>query len=535
MPGVYKTSSFPIEKPPFEKMNMDQTLKALIIDDNPVARALLAGLLQKVRPWRLHTTVCATGEEAVGLVRQQMPDVIFVDFRLHQETGTDLILRLREQGCRCGFVLFTGTTGDEALLEALRAGADDYLHKTDLSVGTLTRCLHHTLKKLETSRALDTLMRELQEAKEGLEERVKARTTQLNQAKEEAEHATQLKDQFVSLVAHDLRGPFTTILGFLELLVSDRKNPLNKKQKRLLGWVTESSQRMLRMVEEILNISRLKTGKIILNPRFVNARFISEKIVADIHPVAKQKQITLNNHLPENFRIHVDPELFGEVLRNLLSNAVKFCQKGDAIDLMRPPGPPLRIAVRDTGVGISKKSREKLFNLEARTSTTGTAGEQGTGFGLPFSLDLMKAHGGDLTVESEPGKGSTFYTVLPEVIPWVLVVDDDSEFRKLVMHHLEPEQVQTTPAKNGQAALRLLKEQPHHLLICDIQMPDMDGFELLTKLRSQPETRILPTILITADDSIATREKAFQLGADDFVTKPLDPNDFIPRIRRFLG
>ena len=516
----------------------DEPLNILIVDDNPVERMLLAGLLKKVRKWRVSTMACATGEEAMTQNIQcgvGGPDVVFVDYRLRGETGTDLIGKLREVGCEAGFILFTGTTGEEALLEALRTGADDYLHKSDLSIDNLNRVLRNTLEKRASGRALREAMAALRESKENLEVRVSERTAELRQAKEEAERATRLKDKFVSLVAHDLRGPFTTILGFLELLGKDKNNPLSKKQKVFLGWVVETSQRMLRMIDEILDISRIKTGKIAPKPRFINARFLSEQALDNITPLAVKKGIRIDNLLSEQVRLHADPSLLGEVLQNLLSNAVKFCRKGDRITIFQPDDEPTTLAVADTGVGIRKKDQDRIFHLEERVSTPGTAGEPGTGFGLPFSNELVLAHGGSLTFTSKEGKGSTFFIRLPLVSPRVLVVDDDTDFRQLLRQHLSREQVSVCEAGDGPTALGLLQEQEHHLVICDVQMPGMDGFEILKHMRENATTRTIPVILVTGDETIATREKAFQTGANDFVTKPFALHDFLPRVKRFLG
>ncbi|MBF0161008.1 MAG: response regulator [Magnetococcales bacterium] len=635
-----------------------------IIDDNPVERALLSGLLKKVRHWQITCHSYANGAGALADLPTACPEVVFVDYRLEEETGTDLIHRLRAAGCRAGFVLFTGTSGEEALLEALHAGADDYLHKTDINLATVSRVLHHALEKMKSHNALNETMAALARARDELENRVQARTAQLQEtqkkldsitsaahdpiilldgearvmfwnpaatktfgytaeeilgqsffmllppspfkeawvtafqewrqtgknplidhiheftarrkngeifpvatslssihhpegwqtvliprdvtrqhavetalrrAKEEAEQATRLKDQFVSLVAHDLRGPFTTILGFLELLDNDKKDPLNKKQKGFVRWMLDSSQKMLQMIDEILNISRLKTGKVIPKSRFINARFLGEALMEQVAPMAANKGILLINEIALNCRLYADPDLLGEVLRNLLNNGVKFCRPGGKIRLFCLEDAPITLAVQDNGVGIAKKQQAKIFCLEEKTSTLGTAGEHGTGLGLPFSLELMKAHGGTLTVESKEGEGSTFFAHLPVVTPHVLLVDDDADFRLLLRYRLRPEQVTVTEADNGLTALHLTTTQTFHMIIADVQMPGMNGFEFLRELRNRPETSGIPTILVTGDDAIATREKAFQLGANDFITKPFDVAEFLPRVRRFLG
>lgn len=643
---------------------MDAPIHILIVDDNPMERALLTGLLKKITRWSIFSVPCATGDEALALIQQNDPELAFVDYRLDHELGTDLIRRLKAMGSRAGYILFTGMEGDEALLEAIHVGADDYLRKSDLNVNLLNRIIHQVLEKRQTARNLEAALCELTKAKEQLEKRVEIGTLDLTEARERldaiasaaldpilildgqmrvifwnpaasrvfgyqpeeilghsvlellptsdfatrlgksfktfsrtgkgtmigrvtqftvkrkngrtfpveasssaiqiqkawhvvvilrdvtrhtkaeaalrrardtAQSATRLKDQFVSLVAHDLRGPFTSILGFLELLDGDQKNPLNKKQKGYVEWVTESCGKMLGLIDDILNISRLKTGKIVPDPRFFNVRFLAEEALTSIRPLAEKKGVEVGNELPDPFRLYADPALYGEVLHNLLTNAVKFCRQGDRITLLRHADKRATLMVRDTGVGIRKKRLSKLFKLEEKTSTLGTAGEHGTGYGLPFSRDLLKAHHGDLTVESKEGVGSVFYVHLPEVIPQTLIVDDDPAFRLLLLEYFRREQVQTMESTDGEDALLILKTRLCHLIICDLQMPGMDGFTFLATVRKETRTRTIPIIFITSDDSIETRETAFRLGANDFITKPFTPHEFIPRVRRFLG
>lgn len=650
---------------------MKKHIRALIIDDNPVDCVRLEGLLHQLSRWEVAVRSCATGQEAMLLLRQEDVDVVFVDHLLEEEKGTEIIQLLRQEGHGAGLVLCTAMGGEDAVVEALRAGADDYLRKDELSIENLSRCLHHTMAKVESLRTLELACDSLMESKEQLEARVRERTAALSQAheqlniitssandaiimldsggrvvfwntaaekifgylaeqiigrdmhmylapqenqqaiaegfrffrhtgdgplvgkvtevtaihanghrfpievsisairmqgdewyavgmvrditerkhaeealrraKEEAEHATQLKDKFVSLVAHDLRGPFTTILGFLNLLENDTECPVSSKQKFLLDWVIDSSQKLLQMIDEILDISRLKTGKLVPAPRFVNARYLVEKAVDTLRPLAERKGIRMENRVDEDQRLFADPNLVGEVLHNLLSNAVKFCRDGDGVEIITPQEGGVTLAVKDTGVGISTERLAKIFRLEEKTTTMGTAGEQGTGFGLPFSLDIMRAHGGDLTAISEvgaperPGGGSTFFIHLPEVIPQVLLVDDDPDIRRLLFHHMRKIGANPWEAATVNEALEMLERETMHLVICDLILPEKDGFALLEELRGNPRTAPIPAIVITADDTIEAREKAFQMGANDFVTKPIELNEFLPRVRHFVS
>jgi signal transduction histidine kinase len=357
---------------------------------------------------------------------------------------------------------------------------------------------------------------------------------ELREAKEQAEAATKLKDKFVELVAHDLRSPFTAMMGLLRLF-GERKSLLTSEDdKQILDRIFKSGDRMMAMIDQLLKISRLQTGKITPQPRFFKGYMAVAATIGSLSHNAAQKGIAITNDIPVDMRFYADPTLFDEVLGNLLSNAIKFCSKGDKITFFVPPGSNSAIAIRDTGKGIDDKRIPDLFRDEVTTTTLGTAGEMGTGLGLPFSHDIMEAHGGELTVESAPGKGSVFCAKLPHVTPLALVVDDDPDMLLILRIHLEKIGADVIEALDGEKALSAMKDRLPHIVITDIMMPGMDGFTLLDRIKQNSQTSGIPVIVITSADG-EIRGDAFRHGADDFVSKPIDPQDFIPRVRRFVG
>lgn len=356
---------------------------------------------------------------------------------------------------------------------------------------------------------------------------------EITEAKERAEEATKLKDKFVSLVAHDLKSPFASIMGLLEVIKEDEAQTLDARNRDIMIHVLQSGRRLLHMIDDLLDISRLKTGKIKPEFRFFDGSVLAGMALAHISQQAAGKGVGIMNEVPAGTRLYADPNLFGEVLQNLLVNAVKFSEKGDVVTVFSPGGGI--IAVKDMGVGIKKSALPFLFRHEEKTTTPGTAGELGTGLGLPLSHDMMTAMGGDLAVESEEGAGSVFYASLPHVNPVALIVDDQAPVRYLVNQHLIRIGVATVEAEDGEQALELIRRKRPHLVVTDIMMPKMSGFDLLEAIRKNPETASIPVIMITADNQVESREKSFRMGADDFVSKPIKPEDFIPRVRRFLG
>lgn len=240
--------------------------------------------------------------------------------------------------------------------------------------------------------------------------------TEIKAAKEEAEAATALKDKFVALVSHDLNGPLSAMLGFLRLLHKDRP-PVESKEKSLLGSAINSAENMAALISDILNVSLIKSGKITPRLTFTDAYFLPVRALSALGDQAERKGVTLLNRLPRNTPVYADPELLGQVFQNIISNAIKFCNPGGTVTIFMPDGEPATIAISDTGVGIEPERIGKLFKYDERTSTAGTAGEAGTGLGLPLCHDIVIAHGGSITVESSVGAGSTFSVRLPFMRP----------------------------------------------------------------------------------------------------------------------
>lgn len=358
----------------------------------------------------------------------------------------------------------------------------------------------------------------------------------LRRAKAQLEAAVEIKDKFVSLVSHDLRSPFNAFMGFLELLRIDAEGQLDHSNLDTLDQILKSGRNLIRMIDDVLNLSRLQTGKISLNRKFFDGNQVSGIVIENHKFQAVKKGITVFNEVPVNTRLFADPELFIQVIQNMVSNAMKFCPTGGHISIFVPEDGGTTIAVRDDGIGIPKEMLPDLFKYEIKTSTIGTAGEKGTGLGLPLCQEIMKLHGGFLKVESEEGKGSTFFAGLPYVRPQVFVVDDSREDRFLTTALVKKIDADILEAENGEEALNILNQMDSlpHLIVSDIDMPILDGFGFLEKIRAIPRTKSIPVIMLTSDTKASTRERVVRMGANDFVSKPPLFHDFIPRLEKFL-
>ncbi|MDH4184936.1 MAG: PAS domain S-box protein [Nitrospinota bacterium] len=358
---------------------------------------------------------------------------------------------------------------------------------------------------------------------------------EMAKAKEAAEQATKLKDQFVSLIAHDLRSPFTSILGFLRLLEVDAAGSLNSRQVSTIASAIASGEHMIQMIDELLDISRLKTGKIQPRKRFFNLRQIAAMAASNVSVLAEEKNVRVVNDTPEGTRIYADPALYSVVIQNLLSNAIKFSSEGSEVVIFTPKDNLASLAVKDSGSGVNEEFMEDLFRHEVKTTSPGSKGERGTGLGLPYSSDIMKAHGGWIWYETSHDHGSVFYTLLPFARPKVLVIDDNPGVRALARMYLEEIGAETVECVDGDEGLRAIHELQPHLVLTDIYMPGTGGLEVIKKVKADKALCHVPIIAVTSDASLEVREQALLAGADDFTTKPIIPNEFIPRVRRYIG
>ena len=353
-------------------------------------------------------------------------------------------------------------------------------------------------------------------------------------AKERAEDATRLKDRFVSLVAHDLKSPLSSMLGMASMLASDGENPLGNNQQKLVNLIQQSGQNLIHTIEELLNLDRLKSGQIIPAPRFFDASQQIQEVSRLMGYLAEDKGIGLVNEVPPATRLFADPQLFSKVIQNLVNNGIKFCSKGDQIIIGFEPGERKTILVRDTGKGMDARKIAGLFHAGAVVSTPGTAGEQGTGHGLKFCHEIMKAHGGEIQVESEPGKGTTFRVVFPEEKLNVLLVGETEAFESILNQSFDSIEVNFFQAGDSARAMELLNEVTFHLMLADQKTPGLEnGMELLPQLRNHPRGVGVPLIFLVDPQDVEGFESALRHGATDILSRPVPVQGFSEWLRVF--
>lgn len=224
------------------------------------------------------------------------------------------------------------------------------------------------------------------------------------------------KDKFFSIIAHDLKGPFNSILGFSELLDEQIKNNNYNGIEKYAEVIHHSSQKALNLLTNLLEWARVQTGRIKFQPEFFNLKLVLNEVTELIADQASQKSVSVVSELPDDLKVFADKRMMATILRNLISNGIKFTPQGGKVSThARIEQQKLVVSVRDSGVGIPKANLEKIFRVDTDLTTPGTQREKGSGLGLLLCKEFVELHGGEITVESEPGKGSTFYFWVPQV------------------------------------------------------------------------------------------------------------------------
>lgn len=236
---------------------------------------------------------------------------------------------------------------------------------------------------------------------------------ELKEAKNKAEDATKLKDRFVALVSHDLKSPLSSIRMSVDL-IKMTTDDLPKDAHENLSRIQQIIEHMVEMIKELLDLSRLQTGKIKLNHEVLDAHHSIQNVFYKMSGPSAKKEVKMVNDVPQKTLVYADPILFHQVIQNLVVNAIKFSTPGGAVTVFIPDDGKGNIAVKDTGVGIRKEFLPNLFSAEVKTTTIGTAGEKGSGLGLPLCNEIIKAHNGSISVESQDGAGTVFYLTFPQ-------------------------------------------------------------------------------------------------------------------------
>jgi PAS domain S-box-containing protein len=371
----------------------------------------------------------------------------------------------------------------------------------------------------------------------------------------EVERATQMKSKFLASMSHELRTPLNAIVGFSDLLAEGTPGALNPKQKRFVDHIKQGSAHLLQLINDILDLSKIEAGQLELHTEEFRVQDALPEVLSTIAPLAMAKNIRVEQKLESKSLVKADRVRFKQILYNLLSNAVKFTPKGGQISIeCVDDWDFVRLSVTDTGIGIRPEDQKVVF--EEFRQVEGSAGDtqQGTGLGLAITKRLVEQQGGQISLESELGRGSRFTFSLMAVEPTsavcpiegpaksslitnsgrltrlVLIVDDEVPARELLASYLDPE-YRVAMAASGVEAIKEAQRLWPDAIILDVIMPGSDGFETLVALRKNPATADIPVIIVSIVDQ---KQVGFALGAADYLIKPVRKSILLDSMRKYV-
>ena len=361
---------------------------------------------------------------------------------------------------------------------------------------------------------------------------------ELKRSTENLVKLNETKDRFISIISHDLRTPFSSILGFTDLLLSD--SDLTEIEKRqYVEFIKESSKSMLSLVNSLLDWTRLQTGRIRFEPEKIEVSSIIESSLNALSGVAFQKNIEITSNVSKDTVVFVDKDLMLQVINNLISNSIKFTPQHGSIIISVKPSSRMRFiefTVKDSGIGIKPDDIKKLFKVDSKFTSEGTEGEKGTGLGLSLVKEIIDKHGGEIWVESDFGKGSQFKFTLPIASANILLVDDSKTDRLLyskILKNITPDYT-VEIASDGKDAIEKILTSPPALVITDHLMPNMNGYNLVLEIKKAEIKGKPPIIILSGDLDREIVEEYHELGIEFVFQKPVNLNSFKQAVEKSL-
>ena len=386
---------------------------------------------------------------------------------------------------------------------------------------------------------------------------------EIDEKSHQLEVASKHKSQFLASMSHELRTPLNAIIGVTEMLREDAE--ALKQDVEPLDRVLGAGRHLLALINEILDLSKIEAGRMELHLESFPLAPLIEDVGKTIEPMAAKTANRIVIDCASGLgTVQADQTRFRQALLNLASNANKFTEKGIVTIAATPQQLDGRdwitIAVTDTGIGMTEEQMGRLFQEFSQADASTTRKYGGTGLGLAISRHFCRMMGGDITVESQPGKGSTFTIRLPRIVqseqvlasqgraearpepahpiaweaeePLILVVDDDATVRELVVRHLERAGFAAVAARGGQEGLRLVRELRPAAVTLDIMMPDLDGWTVLAAIKGDPALASIPVLLMSIVDE---KNRGYALGAADYLVKPVDRSKLVETLTAICG
>ncbi len=511
--------------------------RLLVVDDEESLRITVAAILEK-EGYTIDTA--SSGDEAISLLGKAEYDLVLTD--LHMEGGEGLAV-LNEIRRTCPLtisIVLTGFASVESAISALQEGAYDYLVKPcdiETMKHTIRRGVDHRRLMLAEQKA----RADLENLNTDLERRIAERTAELTRLNAELAEANRAKDVFLATLSHELRTPLTPVVGWIKLLRSGNLDTNSVAQA--LDAIERNAWLQARLIDDLLDTSRIATGKLQFEPKPTDLNTVVKAALDTVLALAASRNIELAIQLsPSTLVVMGEPVRLQQIAWNLISNAIKFTDSGGKVTVTtsKKRG-EAHLSVIDTGVGIAPDFLPHVFDRFRQADGSTSRRHGGLGLGLAIADALAKLHGGRLEAKSEGvGHGSTFTfsialaaseKVAPEVVEQkthslegleVLIVEDSEDTLKLLGAMFTREGARVTTATSADEALAWAGSNRPDIVISDIGMPDVDGYEFLQRLKMLPGMNRVPAVAISGYASDEDRKKALGVGYFALMPKPID-------------
>jgi signal transduction histidine kinase len=549
-------------------MSSETKVNVLLVDDHPENLVALEAI---IHPLGQNLVSAVSGEHALRCLLDQDFAVILLDVQMVGMDGfeTAALIRQRERSRYTPIIFLTAFSDNEALIsKGYALGAVDYLLKPiDPMILTSKVSVFVDLykKNIEVRRQAEQLVAKNLEI------------LHAEAARQQAETANRMKDEFLAIVSHELRTPLNSILGWSQLLLNRKLD--EAKTTQALQIIARNAKSQAQLVEDILDVSGLMQGKIRLDLQAVDAIAVIDSVVTSVQPLLAGKSLQLETQLhPSAQMIQADPERLRQIIWNLVTNAIKFTPVGGqitvtlSVERSQPSTHPkfAQLQVIDTGIGIAADLLPHIFDYFRQADSSSTRAQGGLGLGLAIVSQLVALHHGRIVAESAgAGQGSTFTVYLPlaltqqenwettatgmktetngqTILDWVqvLLVEDHDDNRALIQFVLEQTGAKVTAVACAEAALSVLEQTTPDILISDIAMPETDGYQLIRQIRAQEQhsektgysKRVhLPAIALTAYAKSEDAAQALASGFQAHLAKPVDATVLINTIMQLLN
>ncbi|AFY31206.1 hybrid sensor histidine kinase/response regulator [Calothrix sp. PCC 7507] len=399
---------------------MEETLKILVVDDDEVDRMTVRRALTKAGV-QMELSEVGNGNDAISALANTNYDCVFLDYRLPDQDGLTLIHKLRSSEIKIPLVVLTGQGDEQIAVELMKAGATDYLSKSRVSSETLAQVLRHALRVHHAEMQVALANQQLRESHELLmrkNQELERQRQQIHLQNLKLLEASRLKSQFLATMSHELRTPMNAIIGFSQILLRPKFGQLTNQQTDMVERILNNGKNLLMLLNEVLDFSRLETGRLELKPELFDLSKVINSTVAEMRSLLEAKKLSLVVQTDlENPLVFNDSVRVRQILVNLLSNAIKFTDSGGIwVEVSELPGNRVAIAVRDTGIGIAAKDFKYIFEAFRQVDQSITRKYPGTGLGLAIIDSLVRMMGGKIILESQLGVGSMFKIELPRQV-----------------------------------------------------------------------------------------------------------------------